>query len=686
MKRIYFTIIAVNLWFGIAGCTQTKENDHRTFLKAEQAYFEDEDNVKAFELLKEVLEDEPYHVDALFLRSRIYFEAEIFNNAIRDVNLAIRHYEGEPQVYRSTLYHSAATYCSNAGDIESAISNEKKAVKWAKRDREERVQDYKFCLAQYYYENDDSEGAEKVYNSMLKDDAADVAAMVGLARNMNDRGEYQAVLELMDKAVEYDGSYSEIYKMRMHACFELEEYDKAIDDAVSYIRNEQDEDDDFDVQPYLQKHYAYAVARIKKEIKTAGDNQSLQDLLVRTYIKNHDFQRAADYLTTLEKERGEDIAVLYARSQIYSEIGLFSEALKDINRVMEIMGDDETIKARAVIYRNDGQYDKAIADYKADLENNPTDGHTYYSIGRCYDLSGDRETALWYYNEGIDVDKELPHLFSCRADLLLAQGDTLQAWADYEKVLEIDTVPEANSFRQYALLGLGRVEDAVIWMEKIIREDPTDFILYYDKARLCSRMGDVDEALDALETALECGFRRLALVKDEPDLAAIRNLPRFKTLLQEYGNKPVGVRADNSIVSENPSQQLVSEIQMKRMPGGTFEVPCSINGLPLKFIFDTGASDVTISSVEANFMLKNDYLSAKDFKGKRDYLNASGEITEGAVVCLKEVTVGDVTLKNVNASVVKNQKAPLLLGQSVLERFGTITIDNNSGKLIIKHQ
>ena len=156
------------------------------------------------------------------------------------------------------------------------------------------------------------------------------------------------------------------------------------------------------------------------------------------------------------------------------------------------------------------------------LENNPTDGHTYYSIGRCYELSGDRETALRYYNEGIDVDKELPHLFSCRADLLMARGDTLQALADYEKVLEIDTLPDVNSFRQYALFGLGRVEDAGIWMEKIIKKEPTNFMSYYDKARLCSRMGDVDGAIDALKTALECGFRRFALMRDEPNLAAIR--------------------------------------------------------------------------------------------------------------------------------------------------------------------
>ena len=45
-----------------------------------------------------------------------------------------------------------------------------------------------------------------------------------------------------------------------------------------------------------------------------------------------------------------------------------------------------------------------------------------------------------------------------------------------------------------------------------------------------------------------------------------------------------------------------------------------------------------------------------------------------------------MTLKNIEASVVKNQKAPLLLGQSVLERFGSFTLDNDNSKLIIKHK
>ena len=52
---------------------------------------------------------------------------------------------------------------------------------------------------------------------------------------------------------------------------------------------------------------------------------------------------------------------------------------------------------------------------------------------------------------------------------------------------------------------------------------------------------------------------------------------------------------------------------------------------------------------------------------------------------MKEVKIGDAVLHNVDASVVKSQKAPLLLGESVLQKFGTFTVDNINSKLIIKH-
>lgn len=119
---------------------------------------------------------------------------------------------------------------------------------------------------------------------------------------------------------------------------------------------------------------------------------------------------------------------------------------------------------------------------------------------------------------------------------------------------------------------------------------------------------------------------------------------------------------------------------------GVTKVKCTINGLPLHFVFDTGAADVTMSMVEANFMLKNDYIKPADIVGSAKYMDANGDITEGTVVNLRNVNFGGLELDNVRASVVRNQKAPLLLGQSVLGRLGKIEIDNPGMKLVITHK
>ena len=119
---------------------------------------------------------------------------------------------------------------------------------------------------------------------------------------------------------------------------------------------------------------------------------------------------------------------------------------------------------------------------------------------------------------------------------------------------------------------------------------------------------------------------------------------------------------------------------------GVTKVKCSINGLPLHFVFDTGAADVTLSMVEANFMMKNDFIKPTDIIGSASYMDANGDITEGTVVNLRKVDFGGLELENVRASVVRNQKAPLLLGQSVLGRLGKIEIDNPGLRLIITHK
>jgi len=116
---------------------------------------------------------------------------------------------------------------------------------------------------------------------------------------------------------------------------------------------------------------------------------------------------------------------------------------------------------------------------------------------------------------------------------------------------------------------------------------------------------------------------------------------------------------------------------------GVYTMPCTVNGLPLKFIFDTGASNVSISLTEAMFMIKNGYLKVNDVGENEYYKLANGEISKGTKINLTTVKIEDIILKNIEASVVHELNAPLLLGQSALNRFKSITFDYVTNTLVL---
>ncbi len=117
-----------------------------------------------------------------------------------------------------------------------------------------------------------------------------------------------------------------------------------------------------------------------------------------------------------------------------------------------------------------------------------------------------------------------------------------------------------------------------------------------------------------------------------------------------------------------------TEVAMKK-ENGVYKIPVTVNGRRMNFILDTGASLISISSTEAEFMMKQGTITEDDLVGQSRFQDATGAISPGAVVRLKSVQIGDRVLENVHANVIANAKAPLLLGQSALSQFGKISVD-----------
>src|SRR5690606_21462903 len=104
---------------------------------------------------------------------------------------------------------------------------------------------------------------------------------------------------------------------------------------------------------------------------------------------------------------------------------------------------------------------------------------------------------------------------------------------------------------------------------------------------------------------------------------------------------------------------------------GVLFIPCTVNGVAMEFVFDTGASDVLISEAEMNKLIKNGSVTDRDIIGTRQYQIANGDIIESTVVNIRNFDIGGVLVKNIPASVSIGLSAPMLLGTSTLERFGS---------------
>ena len=132
------------------------------------------------------------------------------------------------------------------------------------------------------------------------------------------------------------------------------------------------------------------------------------------------------------------------------------------------------------------------------------------------------------------------------------------------------------------------------------------------------------------------------------------------------------------IISINGSAQKV--IQMENM-NGVYRISCSVNGAKMKMIFDTGASAVSLSENMANFLYDNGYISKEDILGTSKSQTADGSIHNNVVINIKDIEISGLHLKNVQAVVISSQNAPLLLGQTAIQKLGRITLNGN--KLII---
>lgn len=105
-------------------------------------------------------------------------------------------------------------------------------------------------------------------------------------------------------------------------------------------------------------------------------------------------------------------------------------------------------------------------------------------------------------------------------------------------------------------------------------------------------------------------------------------------------------------------------------------VDVKLNGFQSqKFIFDTGASALVINSRLYSMMVQNRYLTSNDIIGSTKVIVADGSTIDAQIIRIASLSLGAIQIKNIDALVMPDSNAPLLIGQSVFNQFGKIAID-----------
>lgn len=630
---------------------------------------QNEKTEEALEYFNKDLQENPKNGYSFSWIAMLRAHGKEYGRALTAVDMAIKLLPKKDAEYVIFAYSTRADIYLNLEDTTKAISDLTTAIK-LKPDENSLYEK----RAQIYYEQEKFDLADVDYQKMIDLKPGETMGYMGLGRNANAQKRWDDAIKQFDYVTKLAKDYSSGFSFRAESYIGKEKWPEATDDIVQALSLDWDRKALYLAGTLKEPAFTMLISKMKVQSAKSPNEASWPYIIGTMYEQNKQFEKAIEYYNIANNK---DVSpTIYQRLSIcQSELGDYESALNSINQAINLDSTDLSYSARKanIIYEM-GNVELAISEWNNVLTAQPEYGFGYYRRGWFKELAGDLDGAIEDLSMSIVLDPNYSYAYVSRGDIYMKQGKKDLAEADFIKVIEIENAPEKYECIHYAYQGLGENNKAIAAIDSIIARDSTDSGSYYDAACLYSRMHDKTNALKFLEQSFKLGYNRFAHIERDFDMDYLRETEEFKTLINKYKTKYTPNNGEQSNRTIN-KDEIISEIPFTK-EDGICKVKCKINGLPLHFVFDTGASDVTLSMVEATFMMKNGYLSKNDVIGNQRYMDANGDVNVGTVINIKNVNFGGLDLNNIRASVVRNQKAPLLLGQSVLARLGKIEIDN----------
>lgn len=126
----------------------------------------------------------------------------------------------------------------------------------------------------------------------------------------------------------------------------------------------------------------------------------------------------------------------------------------------------------------------------------------------------------------------------------------------------------------------------------------------------------------------------------------------------------IGMRLRGQLVPGYPVASGAGEMTLAEDEGGSYQVVGRVNGARVRFLIDTGASEIVLTGADARAA----GLDLETLDYSRPFATANG-IAHGASATVRELAIGGIVLRDVKVSVQREGLSTSLLGMSFLRRL-----------------
>lgn len=314
------------------------------------------------------------------------------------------------------------------------------------------------------------------------------------------------------------------------------------------------------------------VSYLERSAALEPNNARLQYILAQTYEHLSKLKKAIDAYHRVEKiapnsteAKESDKHARILQGRILSEQGDFEQALKTYSEILTTYPNDVTaLMDKGMVLINMGRLDEAKYELEKALAIQPNNVQINMSLADLYEKKGDIDQSKKYYQQALRMvspDSSSARLIQLRLDLLngaqlLANGELDKAQRIYDKVLDQDPhnfIARFNLARIYH--DQGNLSRAMEMLVGIKEDNPTNMDVRLRLAALYLERNELINAVRELEYVIAKGGETPQARQAATLLVKIRSTEKNKLEQEMTANQRIDMY--RAILKQNPDDREV---------------------------------------------------------------------------------------------------------------------------------